>query len=384
MDQRAIAAGIERILRRAVDDGTLPSAVCAVAVRGQRWPVIAVGDAVRCGEDGAQLPPASRPAAGPDTFYDLASITKILTALTALTLVEAGLLDLDRPLAHWLAEYRSAGRESATLRQLLTHTAGLPPTWGGWRKALEAGMPFDRAALLADLLTVPLTEASGARFEYSCVGYNTVMALAERATGQRWRDLVEAKVLSRLPGGLNFAPAPEECAATELMPELGRGLVRGSVHDEAAWSLGGACGNAGLFGTAAGLLNLGEALRTGLTDFLTPETAAHMWCDQLPNSLSAARTAAGPAFGHGLGLRIGETSWMGSSGRHARGHTGFTGTSLLVDRHAELTVVLLTNRVHPHRAGPDLQLLRRAVAGKVYASLPGATPERPAARWADS
>jgi CubicO group peptidase (beta-lactamase class C family) len=301
-------------------------------------------------------------------------------------------LDLDRPLGHWLADYRSggtaaagataasatggpAGKESVTLRHLLTHTSGLPPIWSGWHAPLESGRPFDRQALLADLLATPLAAPPGTGFDYSCVGFNTVMALSEAATGRRWPELVAERVLDKLPVGLTFTPDRDLCAATEYQPDHGRGMVRGTVHDETAWALGGACGNAGLFGTAAALLEFGEALRAGLPGILSAGSAREMWRDQLPDTLGAGAAAVGPGYvgpgyGHGLGLRIGHTAWMGASGTTARGHNGFTGTSLLVDREAGVTLVLLTNRVHPRRERSDVQALRSAVADALYAALP--------------
>ncbi|MFI5084994.1 MAG: serine hydrolase domain-containing protein [Actinomycetales bacterium] len=375
---------IERILTDAVADGVTPSAVCVAAVHGTRLPPVVVGDAVRFGTDGAELPGARRIPATADTVYDLASVTKIFTAVTALTLVDEGVLDLDRPLGHWLAGYRPgaapateatgpgspAGRESVTLRHLLTHTSGLPPIWSGWRESLESGRPFDRQALLADLLATPLAAPPGTAFDYSCVGFNTVMALSEAATGRRWPELVAERVLDKLPPGLTFSPDPDRCAATEYQPDHGRGMVRGTVHDETAWSLGGGCGNAGLFGTAGALLDFGEALRAGLPGILSPGSAREMWRDQLPDTLGGAAAAVGPGYGLGLGLRIGHTAWMGASGTTARGHNGFTGTSLLVDREAGVTLVLLTNRVHPRRERSDVQALRSAVADALYAALP--------------
>jgi CubicO group peptidase (beta-lactamase class C family) len=92
-----------------------------------------------------------------------------------------------------------------------------------------------------------------------------------------------------------------------------------------------------------------------------------MWTDQLPAVLGASLPTSGAEYGHGLGLRIGQAAWMGSPG--ARGHNGFTGTSLLVDRDAGISVVLLSNRVHPRREPSDVQPLRLAVSRAVYSAV---------------
>jgi CubicO group peptidase (beta-lactamase class C family) len=367
--QAKLGAELQDLLSSAVAAGVTPSAVCAVAVGGERLPVVTAGDAVRFGNDGVELLPGQRTAAHAGTFYDLASVTKVFTAVTALALVDDGVLALDRPVADTLPGWAAGAKATVTLRHLLTHTSGLPGIWQGWRAPRAAGLPFDRPALIEDLLATELAHLPATYFEYSCAGFNTVMALAEAATGRPWPDLVAGHLLARLPSdaGLTYVPDPWACAATEYQPEHGRGMVRGIVHDEAAWSLGGASGNAGMFGTASGLLCFGEALRTGLAGILSPGLAEAMWTEQLPSVLGGALPTSGAEYGHGLGLRIGQRTWMGSA--QARGHNGFTGTSLLVDRGAGVSVALLSNRVHPRRESADVGALRLAVSRAVYAAL---------------
>lgn len=353
----ALADVLTGLLEDAVAGGVTPSAVCAVVTGGRPQPVVASG------------------AATAATYFDLASITKVFTAVTALSLVDSGDLALDESVGAWLPDYGNGTKSTVTLRHLLTHTSGLPAVWPGWRSALATGDPFSRRDLLADLLAMDLSAAPGTRFEYSCVGFNTVMALAEQATGHPWTELVGDRVLGKLVGGdsalgsleLTGSPDPGRCAPTEYQPEYGRGLVQGVVHDESAWSLGGLSGNAGMFGTAAGLAAFADSLREGLPGILGPALADEMWRDQLPEVLGHHLAAGGPGYGHGLGLRIGQESWMGAH-LGARGHNGFTGTSLLMDRQAGITAVLLTNRVHPKRTLSDVTELRHAVADAVYAA----------------
>lgn len=371
---------IRQLLEHAVDAGVTPSAVCAVSLQGQALEPVAAGEAVRYGSDGGLLAPAERVPAEAGTVYDLASVTKIFTALTCLVLAGEGVLDLDAPVADTLASYRDgAERRNVTLRHLLTHTSGLPPTWPGWRGRPFPGQPPGvrdplRRDLLEDLLSTGLEHPPGESFAYSCVGYNTAMAVAEAAAGMPWPELVTSRVLHPLGiPDLTFNPDPDRCAATEFCPELHRGTVRGFVHDESAFVLGGAAGNAGLFGTAQALLAFGERLRQGFAGLLPAALAAQMWADQLPAVMGPAAEPARQAsgFGQGLGLRIGQASWMGRSGAQARGHNGFTGTSLLTDRDREITLVLLTNRVHPSRSASEANPLRAAVADAVYAAAPG-------------
>lgn len=309
-------------------------------------------------------------AADAQTWFDLASVTKTISAVTLLTLVEHGDLDLDAPIGHHLAPFATGDRSRVTLRMLLTHTSGLPPTWSGWFHPLDrvrqAGIvePLQqwppqapgRADLLEDLLASPLQNAPGTAWDYSCVGFNTAMALAETITGTGWGDLVTDLVLGPmgLSDGIAFVPAGP-AAATEYQPEFGRGVVQGIVHDETAWSLGAVCANAGLFATVDGLAGFTEALRT----------------DELPCSNEPLLTNALPAilgrdvadqdtapWGHGLGLRLGQ-DWLGDP--HAAGHAGFTGTGIMVNPELELSVVVLANRVHPRRSETQVQRLREEI-----------------------
>jgi CubicO group peptidase (beta-lactamase class C family) len=244
-----------------------------------------------------------------------------------------------------------------TLRHLLTHTSGLPALlrlWTDWP---------DRESRVQAVLNAPLGNRPGTAFEYSCVGFMVAGFLAERVTGRTLPDLVDERICRPLRlSDTGFRPGPDRAArtaATEYQPDVGRGLLRGSVHDENSWSLGGTAGNAGLFGTVADLARFGEMLRQGGevdgVRVLRPDTVAEMTRNHLPSNVD-------PGFRHGLGVRIGDGSWMGAlAATAAYGHTGFTGTSLVVDDRRDLVVVLLTNRVHPSREWSDLTELRRAV-----------------------
>ena len=340
---------LQRLLNQGVKEGVAPAMSCAVVLQGKELPVITAGD---CGSA---------------TFFDLASVTKLFTAVTVLAVVGDGRLELDAPVGRHLRTYARGQKSAVTLRHLLTHTSGLPSEWRGWDAALSQGRGFDRKALVADLLATELEAAPGTRFQYSCAGYNTIMVLAERITKTPWEQLVRERVLYQLPThGITGKPRIEHSAPTEYQPQLGRGLVRGIVHDEAAWSLGGLSGNAGMFATADGLRVFGSALLTGLPGILSPALAGEMWLDQLPGVLGANFNPSDPGFGHGLGLRINQQPWMGAAGTAARGHGGFTGTSLLVDKGAGVVISLLSNRLSPSRDGDDATGLRKAVSDVVY------------------
>ncbi len=286
---------------------------------------------------------------GPETRWDLASITKPIVGLAVMSLVEAGALTLDDPVATHLPEYAGTDKAGLTLAELLTHTSGLPGQQPLYRDNASA------EALLEAVVRLPLRFAAGTAVEYSSPGFMIVGQIAEQVSGMRLDTLV-TELVAR-PAGMDqtgFGPV-ENAAATEDCPWRGR-IVQGTVHDENAAVLGGIAGHAGLFATIDDMARLGTALcRGGIGErgrLLTERTLAVM---------IQPRT-------DGLGLRR-TLAWQGrdpyrcSGGdlltASAYGHTGFTGTSLWIDPELDLFVVLLTNRVHPRRDSDAIVRLRR-------------------------
>ncbi|MFI6598380.1 serine hydrolase domain-containing protein [Nonomuraea sp. NPDC050536] len=319
------------------------AAVALIAVDGAVVAAQATGELVRYTDTDFALA-AERPPVSRDSAFDLASISKLFTTAAILSLVEDGVLALDTPIAEWLP-----GRDPRiTLRRLLTHTAGLQPT-----RRIDLELPnADPATRMAAIVDTPVTGPVGGPYLYTDVGMVTAGRVAEVAAGLPLEELVRARVTA--PLGLSttrYRPGPDNVAATEWKPERG-GIVRGEVHDETAYGLGGVAGHAGLFSTADDVLRFGETLRLGGGPILRPGTVAEMLRDQ---------GAEGAAFRHGLGVRIGDPAIVGPLDG-AFGHSGFTGTSLVVTTRA--TVVLLTNAVHPIRGRDGIRPLRHAIAAE--------------------
>jgi len=309
-------------------------------------------------EDGAPrlLPDEERLPMREDTLVDLASLSKLFTATLVLALRDDGLLDLGQPVAELVPEFApadaTAERRALTIRDLLVHATGLREDLPLWGLAPELR--------LATIAALPLEHPLGV-FSYSCLGYVLAGVAAERAAGRPLRELMRDRLLD--PLGLadtGYGPRdPERAAATEHQPWTGRGILRGEVHDEVAWALGGAAGNAGMFGTLAELGRFARLFHEdGLVDgrrVLAAGTAGEMARVQLPRSGRAD-------FDQGLGFRIAAPEFMGAlAARGAIGHTGFTGTSLVLDPARGVTAVLLSNRVHPSRELAEVSALRRAV-----------------------
>lgn len=307
--------------------------------------------------DGSLLPPGSPEVTPvrPDTLFDMASVTKVVTTLTAATLIDDGLLDPEAP----LAEYGPSPHPQITIRHLLTHTAGLPAVMPLWR------IPGTREDRLAAAARATLRTAPGTAHEYSCIGFILLGALMESLTDTPLPELARRRVLDpagAMSGG--WAPAPDaaaRAAATEHQEDPARGLVRGSTHDETAWSLGGA-GNAGVFMTLEDAVALGRVLAGRAPGpVLSDRTRALLTTDQLP-----AGVGTDAPWKQGFGLRIGQETAPGQVVPQVVGHPGFTGTSVLADPRSGTVAVLLTNRVHPHRDRFTVFEARRAIARAAF------------------
>ncbi|GAA4177811.1 serine hydrolase domain-containing protein [Gryllotalpicola koreensis] len=374
-----LEGSVRALLDERLTLGGFSGAAVAVSVDGDTVLELEVGVKASVDVNGDRVETDAGEPVTRDTRFDLASVTKLASAHTLLALVQAGVLDLDEPIAAKLRAYQNGAKKQVTLRHLLTHTSGLPASWHGWEMPLlehlaarTAGAPplaetpfEDREALLADLLATELVSGPGEHFRYSDAGYNTTMALAETVTGEPWEQLVAEHTLRPLglDADISFGAPAEASVATEYDTRFGRGLLRGAVHDETAWVLGGRGASAGLFGTAAGLLKLAEALRAGTGEIL----GDWMWAPQLGRMLGPGRERDTPSgYDHSLGPRIGQLNMMGRSGWNVRGHTGFTGTSMQTDRDAGISIALLTNRVHPSRHGAGISGLRGMLADAVY------------------
>ncbi|GAA2835436.1 serine hydrolase domain-containing protein [Kitasatospora sp. CM 4170] len=298
--------------------------------------------------------PYARQEMGPETLFDLASVTKIVALWPCVgALRQVGRLPLDRPLgSYWPA---AAGQPvgGVTVRQLLTHTAGMP-----LRTNFEALYGRDRAAVLAGVVAAPLHRPAGTAVEYTdraavLLGH-LVESLAgapldELAARQVWRPLGMADTCFGPLGPADTA----RTAPTEYDRAAGAHL-RGVVHDPSARLLGGVSGNAGAFSTARDLERFLTALLDppGALDWAGPWTAESL-CEQT-GGLTPAR-----------GL-----SWLCAPGTDPAGgtfvHYGFTGTGIWLSRRLGRWALLLTNKVHYGRELQPLTDLRNAFRRAVF------------------
>lgn len=355
LDPDPIAAAVRQV--RAVKaaaggDHTLyPGAVGIMGYRGAVVQREASGDALRYADGSTILPEAQRVAMTTGTVFDLASVSKLFTSITVVQLIEQGVVGLEEPVAAYLPEFAAKGKEAVTVSQLLAHTSG----FASWLPLWSAHS--DKAARIKAVMDQPLDHPPGEVYLYSDLNLISLGVMVERLTGQRLDTVVRDRVTAPL-GMLRTGYNPRDrgaTAATEYQTVPPRAMVRGEVHDENSWSLGGVAGHAGVFSTVDDLAVLSQALLNGGTyggrRILSQDSVRRMVTDV---------NTAFPGDAHGLGFELDQWRYMGGlSGPRTAGHTGYTGTSVVIDFDTQSFAILLTNRVHPSRDGGSINGARR-------------------------
>jgi len=309
---------------------------------------------------------ATEPSVSAETWFDLASLTKPVTAMVAVRLVRAGKLALGAPLVSLLPEVRGTASENVSLELLLAHRAGLASHRPLYRD-LQRGKLMSRRDALREAASARRSGTGtslppgGFSAVYSDLGYLLAGEALARASGTELDELVEREVIGPLGAHIGSARRirardasfDRRVAATEIVAWRG-GTIRGAVHDENAWAFSGdgMAGHAGLFGTAAGVLRIGAAVVDILHGrapwFLSAE---EFWPLVMPRPEGTLRA--------GFDGKSEEGSSAGTRfGKSTIGHLGFTGTSFWCDVDREMVGVVLTNRVHPTRDNDVIRHVR--------------------------
>jgi len=298
------------------------------------------------------------------TFWDLASLTKVLATTPAMmVLVERGQISLDAPVIRYIPEFNSPGTGGITVRHLLTHTSGL-------RGTLPLKDAPDSATALSMVLTSAPVAMPGSRMVYSDLNAILLGEIVRRVSGLPL-DAFVAREIYR-PLGVDqmmlFRP-PKKLGARIAPTGLWHGHpIAGIVNDPNAARLGGVAGHAGLFGTASAvgrfaqfMLNDGTAPNGG-GSVLKRETVGQFTQIAVPGrrGVVSARTLGWEALPTGE-----ETSSAGTLlGPRSYGHTGWTGTSLWIDPDRDVFVLLFTNRAYNPRTRTSFTALKQ-IRGQV-------------------
>jgi CubicO group peptidase (beta-lactamase class C family)/beta-glucosidase-like glycosyl hydrolase len=312
------------------------------------------------------------------TVYDLASVTKVAATLqTVMFMYDKGLIDLNKKASFYLPELKNSNKEDYTIKDILTHQAGLWPGLPFWAQTmkdtvylpeyynhtLSAKYPYVVAdklyasTAMKDSLWNWIIKArvreKPARtpydYRYSDMGFYMMQHLAEKMLNQPIEDFLQQNLYEPLGAtSTDYLPLLKfplrKIAPTENDKLFRKALLIGTVHDQGAAMQGGVAGHAGLFSNANDLAKLGQMLlqegQYGGTHYYRPEVVRLFTAKQFETS----RRGLGwdkPVPGDWNG----PTSYY-SSGK-TFGHTGFTGTCIWVDPEFNLVYIFLSNRVHP-------------------------------------
>lgn len=334
---------------------SFPTAQIAIRLRGETVYENAFG----------YLDPDSRSQeANQQTRFDLASVSKLFTVAAFMTFVEEKRVAIDQRVCEILPEF-SGNRAIApypdplhpgefiivapadgtrvdasqvTFRNLLSHNSGLPAWLPLWK--LDA-----REERRTTALKCSFSYPTGTRVIYSDIGLILIGFALEKLGGKSLDAIVHERVTAPLgSNSIGYGPIPpDNVAPSEFYTHQNR-RMRGEVHDENTWSLGGVAGHAGVFANAHDLATFGEALRTNR--LLKSETLNEM------TRLQAQDGTVRRGLGFALWSPDPDSVSNPLSG-NSYGHTGFTGTLLFIDPTRELVVACLTNRVYYGRENPN-------------------------------
>ena len=351
---------IDRVVQRGITAGGFPGAAVVVGRKGAA--VWERGFGRLSWSAGAPSVEAQT------TIYDIASLSKVVGTTTAImVLFDEHKVDLDAPVFRYLPAFSGGLKDQVKVRDLLTHRSGLPAGRDLWRVAHSPQEARDM------VLETPLEYRPNTAYIYSDLGADVLGMIVEEVSGQRLDVFLANRVFG--PLGMHdtfYRPTDSvryRVAPTEVNPPRGYPL-KGEVHDENAYALGGIAGHAGLFSTAADLSIFAQMmLNHGTYDGVQIVSDSTV-------SLFTRRTAGHRALGwdtadgdYGSGQYLTERAY---------GHTGYTGTSIWIDPDREMFVVLLTNRVHAAKAQRPAKIIADVRSdlsdAAVLAVLDGPTP----------
>lgn len=351
LDSRRLAVADSQV-EVGLENGAYPAAVLLVARHGKVAHLRAFGAIAE-----------GRPTQ-PDTIFDLASVTKPHVATALLTLVEDGKVVLGQTVEEWLPEAKGTAFAPLTIRELATHSSGLP-AWKPLYK-VQGGRP----AIVMDMFSTPLHHPTGTKYTYSDLGYITIGEIVARSSGMPLDQYLHARLFAPL-GMADTGYLPPPTLQARLAPTSneqsrpGETFV-GVVHDGNSHSLGGVSGHAGLFGTAPDLAVLASAL-------VGDGSVKGQRVLGIP-TLRLVRTSQIPleVGGHSIGWMTIPNHMLPCGdiwGPTTFGHTGFTGTMIVCDPAYDMAVILLTNRVMNPADGTGVARVRRRVLNAVASAV---------------
>ncbi len=352
-------SGVEPLVEHEIAKGRAPGAVVLIGHQGRTAYIQAFGH--------RSLQPRMEPMTV-DTVFDIASLTKVVATATAvMQLADQGRLVLDDTVGRHWPEFADNGKESITIRQLLTHTSGL-------RAGFNPNAPWagTEGALSLIIRDRPISPP-GTSFRYSDLNFIVLGELVRRVSGEPLEQYCAANIFG--PLGMHdttFRPSPEQRARTAPSDVQQGELRHGEVQDPAAYRMGGVAGHAGIFSTAHDLalfarLFIDSGVSQEGVHVLSPGALAAMTHPQTDPGMGAVR---------GLGWDIRSPYSREHDAAFPQGsfgHTGYSGSSIWVHPPSGTYLIILTNRLHPDGKG-QVKPLRAGLAAAVASALQWSPP----------
>lgn len=375
-------AQIDKVVKNAIEAKEIPGAVISVVRDNEIVFLKAYGN--------KSVVPYVEPM-GKETVFDLASVSKCVgTTLSFMQLIENGLVRLTDNVERYIPDFKpwkdpeTGETVDITVRDLLTHSSGLSPYINTNAFVNEYGEnnPDELEKYIAT--AVKRNFRPGSDFMYSCLNFITLQRILEKVTGKKLYEYAQEHIFDVLglrhtcyfplasdPAAANASELKSLCAPTEVQAD-GKPLLA-QVHDPIARRvMSGNSGNAGVFSNAGDLSVICAAIMNGgalsdkkgrpleRTRILSPATVRLMTTVPSENDPSVGRALGWDKNSSHSGLRGDlfnpETTIM---------HTGYTGTSIVIDLESKTAIVLLTNRVHPKDKGAVGRL--RALVSNIVA-----------------
>jgi CubicO group peptidase (beta-lactamase class C family) len=348
------------LLKRGISEGIFPCAASSISYGlGEERKTIVTNSG------NAVIFPEKRNLKKGD-YFDLASLTKpFATTMAILCLLKTGKIGIDEKLPSLVEKKTTDEKKGISLKQLLSHSSGFPAHREYFNILRDIPEKRKKERLLKLLLDEKIEYTPGTKSVYSDLGFMLLGEIIEKKEGCTLADFVENKVLQpfNMEEKIFFKPItaekkkhmPPDFVATENCPWRKK-ILCGEVHDDNCYTMSGIAGHSGLFGNIEGV-----TAYTGLILDMWKGMKHHPNIENKDLKKFLIRQSNIPGSTWALGFdtpaESGSSSGSFFSARSA-GHLGFTGTSFWIDPEKDIVVVLLTNRIHPHRENTKIRQFR--------------------------
>ena len=322
-----------------------------------------------------------------DMTFDVASLTKaLITTTLVMKQVQSGQLSLDKKLTHIFQTFGTLGKEKISIKHLLSHSSGYAAHRAFFQE-LDKANKGSRAGILGskgavdyvynELFRSELDYPTGSKSVYSDLGFMLLAKVLGVVSGSSLEKLARREIFAPLElassGFVDLSALKHhgvEAVQEVIVPTLAAcdwrdKLLCGEVHDDNAWAMGGVCGHAGLFSNASDINKMASELvlaSKGKSAFLSQEVVSEFW--RKPDDVPGSSWALGWDTPDDEGSSAGKYF-----SKHSVGHLAYTGCSLWIDIPKEVTVVLLTNRIHPDDKNKAIKEFRPVIHDLVMDTL---------------